>query len=312
MFVFLVLAMVGFFYRTGGHIGEVALSSDRIGEIDRIRISVKDSFFLDMRKEGNGRWVAVSSEGNFEPDQSRIADFLQMLNMWDIQEVVEDSLARNRRSGSDEETFGIVLRSGFRAVRRWTGFVQGGEVYVDAGKDGLWRMHSPWVASSWKDFFMPSTELWKNRMLVDWNYYEIASVRVRFDSASEKHGASYCLMADTSGYVLSVWNPALGRNDRIRVDSMSAESYLSSFRQVYFDRCDRENGRFFGQSLCVLEIVSKRGERMDFRMFGRLDEDGNPDLFKVLVVRDDEAGDTVVLPYVVLDKMIKEPAWFGR
>lgn len=307
--VLLVVAGVGLFSRKGGNIGEVALPSDRIGTVDRIRIRGEDSFRLDMRKDRNGHWRADASGEEFEPDESRIADFLRVLNMWDVREVVEDSLFRSENTGTDPVSFRIVLRSGVRTVSRWTGFVREGEVYVDGGRKGIWKMRSSWMSSSWKDFFIPSEAWWKNRMLVDLDYYAIASVCVRFDSLSGRSADSYRLTADSTGYVLSVPDSLSGRIGEDTLDADIAESYLASFRQVYFDRCGPDERRRMGAPLCSLEIVTRKGERTDFRVYGKRDEKGDPDMFKVLVVED---GDTVALPYVVLDKMVKGAAWFGR
>ena len=114
-----------------------------------------------------------------------------------------------------------------------------------------------------------------------------------------------------------------------------AERYLSAFRQVFFDPLGKARP---GKLLYTLTLVPVKGGEIRLEVFEKLASSGNPaasamlgaaasaspdslaleplaaDIFKAVVMfrRDGNRADTVQMPYVVLDKMVKRASWFGQ
>lgn len=322
-----------YWLRAGGEIGQAALPASLLEKTDRIGIDGPGEFRLELRKDERGAWNARSLQGEFEADASRVADFLHVMNLWEVDEIVSDSLSGSWRAQGKDSTVLVRLRSGNRTLARRECLLKNGELYVVPRGKGLWKMRSAWLASGWKDFFRPSLHSWQNRLLADWDYFEIDTVQVSFPPGEGFGERAYCLARDTAGYILSVsgWpeipgeaagkgfaGSALGQASgpawRFVLPPARAEAYLSSFKQVYFDRRQpaMPAGPRIGKPLCALRVAASDGQAAEFFFYEKPDRDGGADLFKAMVVKGPAPGDTVEIPYVAYDKMVRSLDWFFR
>ena len=71
-------------------------------------------------------------------------------------------------------------------------------------------------------------------------------------------------------------------------------------------------GPRIGKPLCALRVAASDGQAAEFFFYEKPDRDGGADLFKAMVVKGPAPGDTVEIPYVAYDKMVRSLDWFFR
>lgn len=287
--------------RLSGKLEEVRIPSETLQGVDAILWRFSDTCFLQLERGQDGRWRGMAGRSVFEPDAARIDDFLSVFNEWEIAIVPADSQQKAWKEAIDGHGGEILLKAGRRHVFRASFVDEGGCFVIRRSPRRVYAMTVSYRPDSWHDFFEPDPGLWRNRLLFDFDYTGLASVSVLRPGTE----GSYRLRRQGDTYLLA---------SSAGVDTIAAgraQAYLSSFGRVYFD--SRDGQEEAGDFLCALEICPGRGDCVSFKVFEKKTAEGT-DIFKALVERRHGGGtDTVELPYVVLDKLVKEAGWFkGR
>lgn len=212
-------------------------------------------------------------------------DFLHVLNLWEIDEIVSDSVARALRTG---EAVRFTLRHNRKTLCKKKGYLHDGVFFLDAGNQGVYRMRCDYLSRTWPDFFVAGNPLWRNALLLNLDYFDIRRVAV----TSFPDSVSYELLredvADTTRYTLS--RPG---QPPVVLPTAQAQAYLTAFRQVYHDDgaggCDT-----LAPALYSLRIETLQGTSCTLSVHAH-------DLFRALVIT---PTDTVLVPHVALDKII--------
>lgn len=310
------VAAFGFWYAGRGTLDTVSVPVSRLETVDFIRFERPDADPLTLRKDlSTGRWTAECGKTSFEADASQVETFLHVLNLWEVAYVPDDSARQAWRDAWPVCASRLLLRSGGKTVWRLS-YCGSNEERNDGVREFVIRirrqfypMTSSWQPSTWKDFFGEDLQVWRNRMIMNWDYDQIAAVEIE-DGGMEECGSgrSYRIALESDGeYYLK----GLGKGGEM-LDRRKVQAYLSCYRQVYFDplepaRRDASVGNF----LYRLTVVPVQGDPKRMDIFQKRNETGEPDLFKaVVLLRSSDRVDTVELSYVVVDKMIKTVDWF--
>lgn len=346
-------------FRLGGRVREPLLSAGQIERIDRVVLERPDG--LEMRFEKKqGSWVMEVRKGHFPDwdslcaadasgriprrgspcpvDDSQVSDFLNVFNFWEIARLPSEDENRCWKSFLRRNGGRLRLSEGCRTVLRLDFACRDDSLLVQAGRQ-CYLMRSGWKPSSWTGFFSSAPGFWQNRLLMDFDYLEIASVEVRYAGFPGGEGIAAMdgfAFGDTLSYKLELAPSGAGSSpgpgDEAAEDSPLADScmpcslltscgrravapdvaagYLSAFSQVYFeDLGDARRGRL----LYELTVEPVQGGAVRVEVFEKLDPRGGsePDIFKAVAAVERASGtDTVQIPYLVLDKMAKNAAWF--
>lgn len=257
----------------------VAVWFQRRGSVASVRLSDK---YVDE----------VTSVRFLYPDGSSFAssdinkDFLHVLNLWEIDEILSDSVARALRA---QAPLSFSLKCGRRTVYRKRGYLADGDFFLDAGRKGLYKMRCDYLSHSWPEFFMPESPLWKNRLLLDLYYYNIRSLSTTFFPAGDSYKLLRVDNGDSVRYVFS--RPGL---PEAVLPAAQAQSYLSACKQVYFDPLPASFSDSLGPAVYSLHIETLDGQHIHLAVHPY-------DLFKALVTT---PTDTLLVPHVALDKLI--------
>lgn len=290
-----VFAIAG---RFSGSLDTLELPTEITDKVDQIEMRFSDTCFLRFQKK-EGVWQGGTERFSFEADMARIQDFLGLFNTWEILMIPSDSQRRAWQAQITERGGKVCLKAGGRKVFAASFVHTGGYFVIDQGRQKVYAMDMPYNPSDNRRFFAPEPDLWQNRLLFHFDYDGLASVKVTYPDKKD----SYRLLNTGKAFLLE------HEKGVDTVPAARARAYLSSFTRVYFDAKDAGNKA--EGLLYEMEICPKEGDCMTFPVFGKL-TDGTPDVFKALtVVRRSSGTDTVEIPYVVLDKLVKRPSWFG-
>lgn len=285
--------------RFSGSMEAVEIPMSVTERVDEIEIRFSDTAFLRLKKQDDGAWQGQSMHFSFEADPARIQDFLALFNTWEILMIPNDSQREEWKNEMEKKGGKVVLRKGGSKVFSASFLHTDGYFVIDKGRGRFYAMDMPYNQSDNRQFFSVQAENWQNRLLFNLDYTALLSVWVNFYRDTRN---SYYLENRGGAFVLEHGKEA----DTVSVSR--AQAYLSSFARVYFDK--REAGSSLGEPLYEMEICPKEGRCVAFTVFEKLKE-GTPDVFKALaVVIPYETPDTVEIPYVVLDKLAKQPDWF--
>lgn len=295
-----MLLVLGFLLRNrfGGEASEITLSTQTTESVDEIRLMFSDTCFLQLKKGADGQWQGLSGKESFEADAAQVNDFLSVFNTWEILSIPTDSQASEWKKEMSGQGGELLLKNGRRGLlRAW--FLQGENgLVLKQGVHQFYWVGVPYRSTDWLHFFSPDVAQWHNRLLMHLDYTALASVCVDYAQRRD----SYCLRKDAENYLLEY-------GEHLDTVSISvAQAYLSAFSRVYFDfRSPKsEVGRF----LYNLEVCTQSGTCSSFSVFEKTIA-GKADIFKAMVTVERPAGvDTVEIPYVVLDKLVKTADWF--
>lgn len=300
----LLLLVVGVFLviagRFSGRLSTVEIPSDVTAKVDVIEMVFADTCFLRLEKQTDGGWYGKSGHIGFEADEGRIEDFLSLFNTWEVLMIPTDAQRASWKREMDERGGRISLKKGGRRLFSASFIHVDGYFVIDRGRHKVYAMDMPYNPNDCRHFFEADPMLWKNRLLFYFDYTSLAFVKVDFPQEED----SYRLLNKGQIFLLEhAWGMDTVRTSR-------AQAYFSSFSRVYFDFKEEECR--VGRLLYKMEICPRMGDRMLFSVFEKLTGD-TPDVFKALVMVPRLSGmDTVELPYVVLDKLVKRPSWFRR
>ncbi|MCM1530932.1 MAG: hypothetical protein NC048_00270 [Bacteroides sp.] len=284
--------------RFAGRMQDIQLPLARAAKVDRLELRFSDTCTLRLEKREDGRWQGVSEAGTFEADEARIQDFFLVLNTWEIMMIPADSQRAVWKNKLGEQGGKLLLKADGRKVFGCTFTETDGCFVIGMGKQ-VYAVEMPYSQMDFRHFFGSDMALWQNRLLFLFDYTGLASVRVNFPQPER----SYRLLRTGDAFLLE---RAAGTDT---VAASRAQAYLSSFGRVYFDYRDEKGTA--GQWLYDMEVCPRAGACVAFSVFEKITY-GHPDLFKALaVVPRGAVHDTVELPYVVLDKLVKRPGWFG-
>lgn len=258
--------LVAVWFQRRGSVASVRLADKYVDEVSSVRFLYSDgsSFTpLDINK-----------------------DFLHVLNLWEIDEILSDSVAGALRA---QAPLSFSLKCGRRTVYRQRGYLSEGDFFLDAGRKGLYKMRCDYLPHSWPEFFLPESPRWKNRLLLDLYYYNIRSLSVTFFPADDTYGILRMDDGDSVRYSLS--RPGLP--DSV-LPAAQAQSYLSACTQVYFDPLPASFSDSLAAAVYSLHIETLDGQHIHLAVHPY-------DLFKALVTT---PTDTLLVPHVALDKLI--------
>lgn len=284
--------------RFAGRMRDIQVPLARAAKVDKLELRFSDTCVLRLEKREGGRWQGVSEAGDFEADEARIQDFFSVLNIWEIMMIPADSQRAVWKKKLGEQGGKLLLKADGRKVFGCTFTETDGCFVIGLGRQ-VYAVEMPYNQTDFRNFFGSDMALWRNRLLFLFDYTGLASVRVSFPQPER----SYRLLRTGDAFLLE---RAAGTDT---VAASRAQAYLSSFGRVYFDFKDEKSA--LGELLYSMEICPRTGACAAFSVFEKISY-GRPDLFKALAVVPRGAGaDTVELPYVVLDKLVKRPEWFG-
>lgn len=301
----LAIALGVYSYFRKGKVDVLNLDPAVLEKTESIRFEWTGNRILEMNKdEISGVWSGRYGEEDFEPDFSVIVDFLHVFNLWEIGYIPNDSLLEAWKECYSDSISRLVLAGKDGKIMDLYFYDNGTDFVVRKGSS-IYPMVSVWNPTVWKNYFDPEQwDIWRNRLMINLDYVDVAEVAFIPEKENNDRYAYRIALGSDGNYTFSS-----ERTGEVSLDREKVESYLAAFRQVYFDLHGAEEN--IGKALYRLEVVPVQGETRRMKVHEKIRSGGKPDIFKAVVVIDRGMKyDTVELPYVVLDKMVKDPEWF--
>lgn len=257
--------LAGVWFQRRGSAASVRLSDKYLDEVSSLRFRYPDGT-------------------SFTPTNIN-KDFLHVLNLWEIDEIVSDSMAQALRT---QKPLSFSLKRNHRTIYKKRGYPADGDFFLDAGRRGVYKMRCDYLSHTWPEFFVPGSSKWRNQLLLDLNYYDIRSVSFRSPASEQIWELEREDDGDSVRYVFS--RPG---SPHVEVPTGLAQNYLSAFREVYFDFLPSAWADSVGPEVYSLHIATLDGRHIHLTTHPY-------DLFKALVTT---PTDTLLVPHVALDKM---------